>query len=154
MPDPILFYGLKGTYGGFSNWYQTNFELDGKRWRTSEHYYMAQKTHDKDAKEKIRKAPSPRDAKALAGPRGIIQLRKDWDSVKFDVMVKACYAKFTQDAHLRDLLLSTGDLSIHEDCSDEWWGGGPNFPDGRDLLGKALMKVRGMIRDVSKTLAP
>lgn len=29
----------------------------------------------------------------------------------------------------------------------KWWGGGPNFPGGKDLLGKALMEVRKILRE-------
>jgi hypothetical protein len=25
---------------------------------------------------------------------------------------------------------------------EPWWGGGPHFPSGRDLMGKVLLRVR------------
>jgi len=34
---------------------------------------------------------------------------------------------------------------IHENRRDPEWGGGPNFPKGKDLLGQALMRVRGLL---------
>ena len=55
-------------------------------------------------------------------------------------------SKFWQNADIREVLLSTGDRAIHENCNDAWWGGGPNYPRGRDLLGKALMEVRAILR--------
>jgi len=146
--DPVLFYGNNRPFGEFSNWYRgAGFELDGQWWPTSEHYFMAQKTTDKKHRERIRKASSPREAKELAGRGGIITLRKGWDGMKFEAMYRACYAKFSQNDDLRELLLSTGDRPIHEDCRDPWWGGGPNFPSGKDLLGKVLRKVRDTLRE-------
>lgn len=47
---------------------------------------------------------------------------------------------------LHALLLSTGTRRIQEDCADPWWRGGPNFPAGRDWLGRNLMDVRGELR--------
>jgi len=147
--DPLLFYGRNRPYFEFSNWHLAPFELDGKEWKTSEHYYMAMKTTDKEHRELIRKARTPRTAKHLAGPKGVITLRKGWDGMKFDVMYRACLAKFSQNEDLKELLLSTGDRPIHEDCPDPWWGGGPNFPKGRDLLGRVLVKVREELRNAT-----
>jgi len=57
-------------------------------------------------------------------------------------MCEAIYLKFSQNETIKAELLSTGDATLHEDCPDPIWGGGPNYPEGSDLLGKALMKVR------------
>lgn len=144
--EPILFYGKSRPYFEFSNWYRAKFTLDGKEWPTSEHYFMAMKTLDPGHREQIRKAATPAVAKNLAGPGGIIQLRSGWDGMKYNVMYRACLAKFEQNPELSALLLSTGDATIHEDCSDPWWGGGPNYPDGRDMLGRVLVAVRAALR--------
>jgi N-glycosidase YbiA len=143
MATPILFYGVRGEYGEFSNWFAAEFELDGKKWKTSEHYFMAQKTTDRASQDRIRRAKSPAEAKALGRE---VKLRRDWDNVKFDAMVRACYAKFSQNPALGAILLATGDAPIHEDCDDPWWGGGPNHPEGKDLLGRALVTVRSRLR--------
>lgn len=145
--NPVLFYSTRGNFGEFSNWYTAWFELDGKTWKSSEHYFMAQKTTNKKEQEKIRKTKTPREAKKFGRA---VQLRSGWEGMKFEIMVKACYAKFSQNERLKELLLSTGDRPIHENCSDPHWGGGPNYPKGKDLLGKALMKVRDMIKDGDK----
>ena len=71
-----------------------------------------------------------------------VVLRHDWDNVKFEIMAQVVCAKFDQNDDLKELLLSTGNRPIHEDCKDPWWGGGPNFPRGRDWLGKVLTLVR------------
>lgn len=144
MSNAVLFYGVKNQYGEFSNWYPASFSLDGKLWKTSEHYYMAMKTEDSDEAERIRKSKSPREAKKLGAK---VKLRPNWDNIKFNIMYKACLAKFSQNEELKKLLLSTEDRPLHEDCSDPFWGGGPNFPDGMDLLGKVLIKVRETLRN-------
>lgn len=141
---PVLFYGIKDEFGEFSNWYYSQFDLDGKTWRTSEHRYMYKKTTDKDEAQKIWKAKTPAEAKRLGRK---VRLRSGWEGMKFNIMVEACYAKFSQNLELKELLLSTDNRPIHENCADPEWGGGPNFPKGKDLLGKALIKVRDMLRN-------
>ena len=39
----IYFWKINDKYGCFSNFAYYDFELDGKRWMTSEHYFQAQK---------------------------------------------------------------------------------------------------------------
>lgn len=138
-----LFYAESDAYGEFSNWWPAPIELDGKTWRTTEHYFMAQKTKDKRERERIRKAPTPRRAKELGRQ---VRLRRGWDGMKFEVMLVANRAKFTQHDDLRELLLSTSNRPIHENCDDPWWGGGPHFPNGKDMLGKVLVRVRRELR--------
>lgn len=105
---------------------------------------MSQKApNDKAFQARLADSVDPADAKKWGRK---VKLRSNWDQVKYDVMIEVCYAKFSQNPELRDLLLSTGDRVLHEDCPDPWWGGGPNYPQGRDLLGKALMKVRSRLR--------
>lgn len=37
--DGNIFYKMNDEYGCFSNFAHYNFELDGKRWMTREHYF-------------------------------------------------------------------------------------------------------------------
>ena len=144
MADPILFYGTRAEWGEFSNFWHSPFELDGRRWRTVEHYFQAMKSHDRKTQEFIRGVGTPGMAKR-AGRE--VKLRKGWDGMKLDVMTRAVFAKFDQNPLLRATLLSTGDAPLHEDCNDPWWGGGPHYPRGRDWLGKVLMNVRFRLRE-------
>ena len=145
---PALFYGHKsGAFCSFSNFFPAPFKLDGKIWPTSEHYFMAQKTLDPIEKERIRKAKTPYEAKRMGRQVKLIQ---NWDTKKYNVMLKALYAKFTQNEHICKILLSTGNRPIHENCKDPWWGGGPSFPAGRDLLGKALIEIRSQITTINE----
>ena len=143
--EPVLFGATKGgTYGSFSNFAPAPFTLNGETWPTSEHYFMAQKNpDDADYQRAIRAATTPGKAKAL-GRR--VELRADWDRIKYGVMFEGVLAKFEQNPPLRVLLLATGGRPIHEDRPDPWWGGGPNYPKGRDWLGKILVEVREALR--------
>ena len=81
-----------------------------------------------------------------------------WDKHKFDIVVNANYLKFTQDETLKKLLLSTRDKTIVEASpEDNIWGIGLLYNDnrvldesnwqGENLLGKAIMKVRTMLKE-------
>ena len=50
----IRFYSTTGAHGCFSNFSRHPFELGGKRWPTSEHYFQAQKFAGTPREEEIR----------------------------------------------------------------------------------------------------
>ena len=69
-------------------------------------------------------------------------------------MVDVLRAKFTQHEDLKKWLLETGNEELHEDTTgwhDNCWGNCEcdkckNIP-GKNLLGKALMQVRGELNN-------
>jgi ribA/ribD-fused uncharacterized protein len=89
----IEFYSTRDKYGEFSNFAAFPFQLDGKLWPTSEHYFQAQKFDDEVYRERIREASSPMIAARLRRSR-TIKIRADWESAKIDVMRRAVRAKF------------------------------------------------------------
>lgn len=132
----------KEQYGCFSNFHEGPYEIDGKMWPTTEHYFAAMKTLDPNLQEDIRKAPTPLDAKRMGR---VVPLREDWEDAKYDVMLDALRAKFGNNPKLKEVLLSTGDALIYEDSPyDKVWGTGERggVGTGQNLLGKALMQVR------------
>ena len=84
----VYFYSALEAYGCFSNFSWHGFELDGKYWKTSEHYFQAQKFLGTEYEDRVREARSPKDAANL-GRRRDFPLRKDWETVKDDVMRQA-----------------------------------------------------------------
>ena len=140
----IFFWSRQDKYGYLSNFYRSPIEVDGKVYATTEHYYQASKTLISQEQEMIRGLVTPTEAK-FAGYH--VTLRKGWNGMKDEVMLRALMAKFTQYPPLKEELLSTGDTTLHENSPwDRYWG----YVDGRglDTLGKLLMQVRGELSNV------
>ena len=74
-------------------------------------------------------------------------LRRDWESVKDDIMREAVRQKFTEHEDIRAVLLATGDEELVEKTSgDYYWGCGTDGT-GKNMLGQILMEVRAELRD-------
>jgi ribA/ribD-fused uncharacterized protein len=142
----IYFYGTRNEpYGCFSNFSRHGFELDGKYWKTSEHYFQAQKFAGTPHEETIHIAKTPKQAAEIGRDRKL-PLRPDWEQVKDDVMRKAVLAKFSTHPDLREILLSTGDEEIVENAPhDFYWGCGKDG-SGKNMLGRILMETRDQLR--------
>ena len=141
----IEFYSTKGDYGAFSNFSAHGFELDGRWWPTSEHYFQAQKFAGTEFEEEILLTTSPMIAARMGRDRKK-PLRADWEQVKDEVMRRAVLAKFTQHAELRATLLATGDaLLVEHTRNDSYWGDGGDGR-GRNMLGQLLVSVREELR--------
>lgn len=144
---PIRFYSTRDKYGDFSNFSQHAFSLDGKTWRTSEHYFQAQKffgTED-DYAEEIRHSKTASAAAKLGRSRKH-KLRPDWEAVKDDAMRAAVLAKFRAHPDLRELLLSTGEEQLIEETTDDHYWGVGSTGTGVNRLGQILMEVRAILR--------
>ena len=141
----INFYHSNEPYGEFSNFARYPITLGGKTWRTSEHYFQAQKYAGTPREEEIRQAKTPSEAARLGRDRKV-SLRRDWESVKDAIMREAVLAKFTQHDDLRELLLSTGDATLVEHTeNDSYWGDGGDG-SGKNRLGQLLMELRAELR--------
>ena len=107
--DPILFYSQHGEYGEFSNFAPYTITLKGRTWKTTEHYFQAQKFAGTALESKIRNASTPMEA-ATMGRNRRNKPRHDWERVKDQIMYEAVLAKFSQHPALKTLLLSTGEV--------------------------------------------
>lgn len=138
----IYFYYPNQPYAELMNFYKAQMVIEGKEYATVEHYFQAVKATNENDHEFIRTSPTPKIAKERGRK---ITLRKDWESVKEMVMLKALKAKFTQHTKLKEVLLSTGDAKLHEDSpKDMYWG-----VKGKDRLGILLMIVREKLSNES-----
>lgn len=147
----IEFYGANKPNGFLSNFYVAPIEITGKTYQTTEHYYQAQKAAKSSDRERIRTAPTPHDAANIG--RRQIELRPDWETIKYGVMLVALTAKFTQHPSLAAQLLGTGDAYLVEHTvgsvrPDPVWGDG-KAGEGMNWLGKLLMLVRDELRNRS-----
>lgn len=133
-----------GEYAFLSNFYNASCIFEGKFYPTVEHAFQAAKSLDSAERNWIAAAGSPGLAKRL-GRR--VNLRPDWEKVKFDVMEECLRSKFADPA-LKKKLLATGNEELVEgnywhdntygNCSCE------KCKDivGRNMLGNILMKLR------------
>ncbi|MBS1796085.1 MAG: NADAR family protein [Acidobacteria bacterium] len=141
----IKFYSKHEAYNEFSNFSPHGIEMDGLWYPTIEHYFQAQKFHDADYREKIRRAATPKDAKTLGRSRKY-PLREDWEEIKDELMHEACLKKFRTHKELKKLLLATGDEELMENAPmDNYWGGG-RYGTGQNKLGRILERVRALLR--------
>eukprot|EP00026_Physarum_polycephalum_P020054 Phypoly_transcript_22398.p1 GENE.Phypoly_transcript_22398~~Phypoly_transcript_22398.p1 ORF type:complete len:202 (+),score=32.48 Phypoly_transcript_22398:2-607(+) len=144
--DPVLFYSCRNQYGCFSNFKIGTIMMDGKPWRSAEHWYQAQKYTGTEHVERIRNLKRAQEAfdegqLDLKGKRSYA----DWEKNKRDIMYKVVKAKFSQRLVFRRILLETGDRPIFEHCEDKVWGDGKDGT-GKNYLGKILMRVRDELR--------
>jgi ribA/ribD-fused uncharacterized protein len=128
---------FRGEFAFLSNFAPCEVMLDGMKFQSTEAAYQAAKTLDmNERKSFIYMGPS--EAKR-AGRK--VTLRKDWESVKLDVMRQLLVQKFNQEPY-RARLLSTGTQELVEGnwWNDTYWG----VCRGRGLnwLGKLLMEIR------------
>lgn len=150
MEQEIIKFGRRsGKYAEFSNFSMNTVTYQGITYTNSEAAWQAQKTLDMDTRREFAEY-APRVAKQKGRK---LKLRQDWESVKYNLMVDVCYAKFSQNQPLKEKLLSTGDAYLIENTTgwhDNIWGNCDcekcKTIEGKNLLGKALMEVRERLK--------
>jgi len=151
----VFFWGSE-----FSNWFSCEFQYKDQVFTNSEQAFMWEKAMffgDEDIAAKILKFNSnPRKSKELG--RQVKNFNADqWMTQGYHVMIDVNLAKFEQNPCLKEILLSTGNKTIVEASPyDSLWGIGMMWDNedcldeskwkGLNLLGKALMDVRKMLR--------
>ena len=133
-----------GEHAFLSNFYNASCIFEGKSYPTVEHAFQAAKSLDQAERDWIAAAGSPGLAKRL-GRR--VNLRSDWEKVKFDVMEECLRSKFA-DPVLKQKLLATDDEELVE--GNYWHDNtyGNCFCEkckgivGKNMLGNILMKLR------------
>lgn len=154
---------MKYTYfwsGYFSQWYPSEFTIDGIKFCTAEQYMMYRKATlfgDTAIAEQVLATKNPKEQKALG--RKVANFDADtWNAAAKDIVFVGNYAKFTQNKHLLLDLLATGDtLFVEASPYDAIWGIGitedvarktpPDEWPGTNWLGEVLTKVRNTIQE-------
>jgi ribA/ribD-fused uncharacterized protein len=136
-------------YGIFSNLYKREIVFDGASYPTAEHAYQAGKPRKEAVKAWLLAAPSP--ALLAMAAHGLYwwDIRSDWSKIKFERMKQVLRAKFTQHNDLQEVLLATGNARLVESATvdnpvNRLWG--EVNGNGKNMLGKLLMEVRGELR--------
>jgi ribA/ribD-fused uncharacterized protein len=139
---PTTIDSFRGDFGFLSNFHEASIWVGGERYKSVEHAYQAAKASDPGAKKLIREAKTPYVAKQLGRA---VQLPKDWDTKKIEVMRMLVREKF-RNPLLRTMLLATGDAILVEanTWNDTTWG----ICRGKGLnwLGRILTEVRDECR--------
>lgn len=178
-PAIFFFRESEVPHGCFSQWYRATFTdpESGLDFNCAEQWMMwnkAKMAGDEATMAELMKTSSPRKQKAL-GKRVANFDPVEWDRIKFDVVVRGNFLKFTQtdDAAycsdgqeptpLRTTLLGTGDSYLCEASPfDPVWGIGftaARAPEvvrstwGQNLLGRALCVVREQLRNEDQPAA-
>ena len=134
-------------YYFLSNFYPCLCEFEGLEYPTAEHAFQAAKTLDPQKRVLIQHCISPGAAKKMGKH---VDLRKDWENIKGEVMLVVLRSKF-ENRELKEKLLSTEDSILIEGNSwcDNGWG--VCFCEecngiGKNMLGTLLMQVREEIK--------
>ena len=133
---------FKGQYYFLSNFYVAPVTWDGITYQNNEAAFQSAKVLDNSLREEFA-VLDPASAKKK-GRR--VNLRDDWETVKYNVMYEICLAKFSQNENLKARLLATGDEHLEEGNTwgDKIWG--TVNGEGENNLGKILMRVRAELR--------
>lgn len=135
--------GFFKEHRDLSNFGCQSVEYEGLIYKSREAAYQAAKSDSYVVRLRFTTL-SPSDAKREGR---LITLRKDWDSIKDDIMYEIIKKCVNSHDDLKTLLLSTGDKVLEE---TNWWGDkywGVHNGEGKNMLGKTLMSIRDEITD-------
>ena len=126
-----------GQYNFLSNFEKCAVEYDDVVYQSVEAAYQAAKTLDHEARVPF-ETYDPGEAKK-AGKK--LELRPNWETLRFEVMYQLVKQKFSFEPHCSKLL-ATGDAELIEGnyWMDRVWG--VYRGSGENHLGKILMRVR------------
>ena len=149
-----------GRWRFLSNFHPCKVEKDGILYPSNEHFYVAMKINTPqwikdsitnklklysvdDAREYVSKISSAGQVKRLGRD---LEVRKDWDDIKYGVRLYGVRQKF-KDETLKQMLLETEDSELIEGnyWHDIYWGVCSCVKcsnKGQNNLGKVLMQVR------------
>lgn len=155
----IYFWG-----GIYSQWYNSKFEFQKKdgqiaNFTSCEQYMMYSKAilfKDEESAKKILETNNVKKQKEL-GRKVKYFNQEEWDKYKFDIIVKGNLLKFSQNEDIKKELLNSGEkIFVEASPYDKIYGVGLKYDNnlildeknwlGDNLLGKALMKVRDILR--------
>lgn len=155
----IGFHNPDEPYGFLSNWYLSEFTVDGVSFSSMEQYMMYKKAvlfEDTDIAAQIMDTDDVVAIKEF-GRRVSGYNDSVWNGMRQVIIYKGLIEKFRQNKDLLKALLNTGN-NILAECAvnDHIWGIGLSMTDdrrndinawnGQNLLGYSLMLVRDELR--------
>ena len=131
---------FNSEHSPLSSFYPLEIEYDNHKYQTNEQGFQHQKaiTLGKvDIANQIKKQPSPRKCKALGKQLGHSKI---WDDKREKVMEDLVNIK-AQHPEIRDKLLKTGNKTLVECTSDNFWACGGSFRSRKVQNGEATGKT-------------
>ena len=154
----ICFHNSNEENGYLSNWYHSDFMVDGMKFSSMEQFTMYRKAvcfHDNLIAKQILETEDVAAIKALG--REVSNYDDHvWNGVRQITVYEGLLAKFSQNDDLKKKLKSAGNAILAE-CAvrDRIWGIGLSMHDprrmnpkqwnGKNLLGYTLMMVRDKV---------
>lgn len=159
MRKIIGFHNPDERNGYLSNWYLSDFCVDGIPYSSMEQYMMYQKALLFGDMETAGQILSTTDVGKIKALGRLVKEYDDiiWNGMRQIIVYQGLFEKFRQNAELKEKLLATQDHILAE-CAvqDRIWGIGLSMKDerrfdlrkwqGQNLLGFALMRVRIALR--------
>ena len=132
---------FRGPHNSLSNFYGAQLRMWGLTFPTNEHAYQyrrAMENGEYATAERIRQASHPRVAQQIAK-----NFRTDerWKGMKQSVMYELLEEKSRQCSAFRHDLVASGNATLLEDTSHEFWARGQQ-DRGLNVLGRLLMTLR------------
>lgn len=146
-----------GAYDFLSNFYPCKVIYNGIEYKHTEGAFQAQKTLNEEERKYIATL-TPAQAKKACGRKGLkgfkVELREDWEEIKYNVMFEVVFIKFRDNPELKEKLLDTGDALLVEGnyWHDNYWGNCTcercRHIYGKNQLGLILMRVRSILKEI------
>ena len=149
--NTLAFFSLNSP---FSNFHMASFVKNGETYLCNEQYIQAQKAQmfdDDFAHRRIMNYTSPYDMKREGNyVKNFIEQK--WQNEAERIAYDGCLAKFSQNIHLKQIIIDSQNKTLAEASKDTFWGVGMALDDpnilnsdawtGRNVLGKVLQRVR------------
>jgi ribA/ribD-fused uncharacterized protein len=132
---------FRDEYRWLSNFTPVKVVYEGVEYASVEHAYMSAKSHDMAWKSRC--ADSQISAAQIKKESKEIDLRPDWEDVKFEVMLECVRQKMAQEP-FKSKLEATGNVYIQEGNTwgDTFWGADLKTGEGINALGQIIMQIR------------
>ena len=141
----IEFYKEFGDLGYLANYSNHGFSIDGVYYKTVEHYYQAMKYDNKEIKNRIINAETPKEASNIGRDRNNKRI-DNFKDIKNDIMFNGILEKFRQNRDIAYKLIETRNNDIAEATVDEYYWGIGKDRSGQNNIGKILVQVRERIK--------